>query len=303
MAYLYLILLGSIWGASYLFIKVGTETVPPLTLVFLRTAIASVVLYLTLRFRGERLPHWRTPIWKWFVLMGVINTVVPYTLITWGELYISSGLAAILIAMVPIFTVLLAHWLTHDEKITPRKLIGVFAGFVGVVVLFLPDLALGQQVLLAGGLAVLIAALSYALAAIFARKTLKGTSPISSAFGQMFTAALMMLPASLLIDRPWTLTPSLASIGSILMLGVVGSGFAYILFYWLIVQVGATRTSLVTYVSPIIALILGALVLQEPLHWTMLVGLGLIIAGVGLVTNLQVGFDKSAGVSPNKASP
>lgn len=303
MAYLYLILLGSIWGASYLFIKVGGESVPPLTLVFLRTAIASVVLFLALRVRGEKLPPWNAPIWKWFVLMGVLNSVVPYTLITWGELHISSGLAAILIAVVPIFTVLLSHWLTHDEKITSRKLIGVFAGFVGVVILFLPDLAQGQQLFLAGGVAVLAAALSYAFAAIFARKTLKGSSPMSSAFGQMFTAAVMILPASLIIDRPWTLSPTPASIGAILMLGILGSGFAYILFYWLIVHVGATRTSLVTYVSPVIALILGAVVLQEPLQWTMLVGLVLIIGGVGLVTNLQVGFGNRQGVATKELNP
>ncbi|MCC7165336.1 MAG: EamA family transporter [Anaerolineae bacterium] len=302
MAYFYLILLGSIWGASYLFIKVGGEVVPPLTLVFSRTAIASVVLFVTLRVKGERVPRWNDAIWKWFVLMGVINTVVPYTLITWGELYISSGLAAILIATLPIFTVLLAHWLTHDEKITPRKLLGVMAGFVGVVILFLPDLAQGQELFLAGGIAVLGAALSYAIAGIYARKTLKGVSPISSAFGQMLTAAVMILPASLLVERPWTISPTPASIFSILMLGVVGSGFAYILFYWLIAQVGATRTSLVTYVSPIVALILGAVILQEPLHWTMVVGLGLIIGGVGLVTNLQLSFGKEQGVAVEKAN-
>lgn len=302
MAYFYLILLGSIWGASYLFIKVGGEVVPPLTLVFSRTAIASVVLFVTLRVKGERLPRWNDAIWKWFVLMGVINTVVPYTLITWGELYISSGLAAILIATLPIFTVLLAHWLTHDEKITPRKLLGVMAGFVGVVILFLPDLAQGQELFLAGGVAVLGAALSYAIAGIYARKTLKGVSPISSAFGQMLTAAVMILPASLLVERPWTISPTPASIFSILMLGVVGSGFAYILFYWLIAQVGATRTSLVTYVSPIVALILGAVILQEPLHWTMVVGLGLIIGGVGLVTNLQLSFGKEQGVAVEKVN-
>lgn len=302
MAYFYLILLGSIWGASYLFIKVGGEVVPPLTLVFSRTAIASVVLFVTLRVKGERVPRWNDAIWKWFVLMGVINTVVPYTLITWGELYISSGLAAILIATLPIFTVLLAHWLTHDEKITPRKLLGVMAGFVGVVILFLLDLAQGQELFLAGGIAVLGAALSYAIAGIYARKTLKGVSPISSAFGQMLTAAVMILPASLLVERPWTISPTPASIFSILMLGVVGSGFAYILFYWLIAQVGATRTSLVTYVSPIVALILGAVILQEPLHWTMVVGLGLIIGGVGLVTNLQLSFGKEQGVAVEKAN-
>lgn len=302
MAYFYLILLGSIWGASYLFIKVGGEVVPPLTLVFSRTAIASVVLFVTLRVKGERVPRWNDAIWKWFVLMGVINTVVPYTLITWGELYISSGLAAILIATLPIFTVLLAHWLTHDEKITPRKLLGVMAGFVGVVILFLPDLAQGQELFLAGGIAVLGAALSYAIAGIYARKTLKGVSPISSAFGQMLTAAVMILPASLLVERPWTISPTPASIFSILMLGVVGSGFAYILLYWLIAQVGATRTSLVTYVSPIVALILGAVILQEPLHWTMVVGLGLIIGGVGLVTNLQLSFGKEQGVAVEKAN-
>ncbi len=216
--------------------------------------------------------------------MGVLNSVLPYTLITWGETRISSGLAAILVGAMPIFTVVLAHGLTRDEKITPLKLTGILVGFGGVVVLFLPDLVRGAAFSLLGGLAVVAAAISYALAAIQARKHLQGVPHVTAALGQMITASLILLPGSLLIDQPWTLQPSPASLASLFILAVVGTAFAYLMYYWLIENVGATRTSLVTYVSPVIAVLLGALVLSEPLEWTTFVGLVLIIVGVGLVT-------------------
>jgi drug/metabolite transporter (DMT)-like permease len=300
MAYFLLILLGAIWGASYLFIKIGGETVPPVTLVMMRTTIAAIVLFFAIKLRREPLPPRNAPIWKWFAIVALINTVIPYTLITWGEHYISSGLAAILIAAMPIFTVIFAHFMTHDEKITPRKVVGILAGFIGVVILFLPDLGGGEQLYLAGGLAVLIAAVSYALATIFARRHFKGTSPTIASFGQMGMSSLVLIPASLLLDKPWTLSPSAASLSSIFTLAILGTAIAYLIYFWLIAHLGATRTSLTTYVSPVVALFLGWLVLGEMLHWSMLAGLVLIVAGVGLVTNLQLSL--GGAVKPNSGS-
>ncbi len=289
MAYLLLILLGSIWGASYLFIKIGGEHVTPVTLVAMRTTIAGIVLFVAMLARREKLPPRNAPIWKWLAVMGLLNSVIPYTLITWGERYISSGLAAILVGAMPIFTVLLANWMTQDEKMTLRKVVGVVSGFIGVVILFLPDLLHGATFNLFGGLAVIMAALSYAFATIYARQHLKGESHIVVAFGQMLMASGILIPTSLLLERPWTLKPPPLAIGSIVTLAVVGTAFAYLMYYWLISNVGATRTSLVTYISPVIAVILGAVYLQEHLQWTTLVGLVLIVAGVAVVTNLQLG--------------
>jgi drug/metabolite transporter (DMT)-like permease len=255
----------------------------------MRTTLAGIVLCLALNVRRETLPPRAAPIWKWYVLLGLLNSVIPYTLITWGETRVSSGLAAILVGAMPIFTVLLAHYMTHDEKFTPRKVVGILAGFVGVVILFLPDVFEAATANIFGGLAVVAAAVSYALATIYARRHLKGYSPVMNSFGQMLTASVILIPASLLLERPWTLAPTVPSLASIVTLAVMGTAFAYLLYFWLIANVGATRTSLVTYISPVIAVVLGAVFLNEHLQWTTIVGLGLIIAGVGLVTNLQLG--------------
>lgn len=294
MSYLFLILLGSIWGASYLFIKVGGADVTPITLVAMRTSLAGIVLFVALKARGEKLPARDAPIWKWLVVMGLLNSVVPYTLITWGETRISSGLAAILVGAMPIFVVLLAHWMTHDEKLTPSKSIGIATGFVGVVILFLPDVMEAATANIFGGLAVIAAAMSYALATIYARRHMKGYSHVTVAFGQMLMASVILIPLSLLLEHPWTLKPTPVALGAIATLSILGTAFAYMLYYWLIENVGATRTSLVTYISPVIAVILGAVLLGEELHWATLVGLVLIIAGVGLVTNVRAGKPKEA---------
>lgn len=307
MAFFILILLGSIWGASYLFIKVGVDGgVSPVTLVAMRTALAGITLFGMILLRREKFPPRRAPIWKWLVLLGFLNNVIPYTLITWGETRISSGLAAILVGAMPIFTVILAHYMTHDEKFTPRKVIGMVAGFIGVVILFLPDflqlttLHAAATANIFGGLAVVVAAVSYATATIFARRHTKGYSHTFIAFGQMLMASIALIPASVLLEQPWTLSPTAQALVSIFILATLGTAFAYLLYFWLIARVGATRTSLVTYISPVIAVILGAVVLNESLQWTMVVGLVLIVAGVGLVTNLQLGGTKGQpqGIAP-----
>lgn len=300
MAYLFLILLGSIWGASYLFIKLGGEYVTPVTLVAMRTTVAGIVLFLALLVRGEKLPPLRAPIWRHFIVIGLLNSVVPYTLITWGEVHVPSGLAAILVGAMPIFTVLLAHWLTHDEKLSQRKILGIIAGFIGVVILFMPDVLQAATANLLGGVAVVVAALSYAYATIYARRHFKGQPHVTVAFGQMLTASLFLIPASLFLEHPWTLTPTPLALGAILTLAILGTAIAYMLYYWLIEHVGATRTSLVTYISPVIAVILGAVYLHEELQWTTVAGLVLIIAGVGLVTNIQLGGAQRQDLVPEE---
>ncbi len=284
MSWLILLALGTIWGASYIFIKIGGAEIPPITFVAGRTSIAALALFLAMRARRESLPPLRRNIWIPLIGLGIFNSVIPYTLITWGETEISSGLAGILTGTMPIFTVLLAHFLTHDEKLNANKIIGVMIGFAGVIVLFLPDLQNGLKLSLVGEVAVVVAALSYAFAAIIAHRYTHGISHLAAPFGQLFTASLILIPLSLVIDRPFNLHPSFPAIGSLLTLALLGTAFAYLLYYWLIEHTGATLTSLVTYIIPISAVILGAVVLHERFDWTAFAGLFGIIAGVALVT-------------------
>lgn len=281
-AWFVLILLGAIWGASYMFIKVGGAEIPPFTFVEGRTLIAALALFVVLRARRESLPHTRRA-WTALVAMGIFNGVIPYTAITWGETHITSGLAAMLTAAMPLFTVILAHYWTHDERLTMGKIFGVAVGFIGVVILFVPELRRGIQIEFWGEFAVVVAAASYAIATLIARKYLRGVSHVVASTGQLGTAALWMLPLSLAFDNPFTLRPSLVAWGSLAILALLGTAFAYILYYWLIEYTGATRTSLVTYLIPITGVLWGALLLREPIEWEAIVGLALIIAGIGLV--------------------
>ncbi|MBI5303901.1 MAG: EamA family transporter [Chloroflexi bacterium] len=281
-AWFILFLLGAIWGASFLFIKVGVAEIPPFTFVLGRTLIAATVLFGVMRFRREAFPRTRA-LWTTFIALGILNGVIPYTLITWGETHITSGLASILNAAMPLFTVLLAHYWTHDERMTMPKMLGVLVGFVGVVIVFLPELRGGIQIEFWGQLAVVGAALSYAVATIMARRTLRGVSPVLAAAGQLGTAAMWMVIPSIVIDRPWTLRPTLPALGALVTLAILGTAVAYILYYWLVNHTGATRTSLVTYLLPIFGVMWGAVLLREPIAWEAILGLSLILAGVILV--------------------
>lgn len=281
-AWFVLLLLGAIWGASYLFIKVAVADFPPFTLVAVRTFIAALALLVVLRLKNESLPRTRQGLLP-LVALGITNGVIPYTLITWGEVHISSGLAAILTAAMPLFTILIAHYWTHDERLTPIKVLGIVVGFLGVVVLFIPDLRDGIQIEFWGELAVVVAAASYGLATVIAHKYLNRVSHVVAATGQLGSAALFMVPLSLLFDNPLSLRPSLPAVGSLLALTLVGTSFAYILYYWLVEHTGATRTALVTYLIPITGIFWGAALLGEIIAWESIAGLLLIIVGIGFV--------------------
>lgn len=310
-AWLVLILLGAIWGASYLFIKVGGAEIPPFTFVEGRALIAALALYIVMRVRGERLPRARRE-WLLLAAMGIFNGVIPYTLITWGEIHIASGLAAILTAAMPLFTVMLAHFWTHDERLSVAKVLGVILGFVGVIVLFLPQWRQGMQVADSatpsgmefwGEFAVVVAAASYAVAVLIARKYLLSMSHVVASTGQLASTAFFMLPLSLAFDSLSVLRPSPAAIGSLVTLALLGTAFAYILYYWLIDHTGATRTSLVTFLIPITGVMWGALLLGERIDWEAIVGLVLIIAGVGLVSRQDVPARKALIGAPVASPP
>jgi drug/metabolite transporter (DMT)-like permease len=279
---LLLFILGTVWGSSYLFIKVTVAEVPALTLVAGRLLVAGVMMWVILRAQGLSPPRQRR-LWSTYAVMALINAALPYSLITWGEQYISSGLASLLQATTPIFTVLLAQFLSADERITPAKLLGVAVGFVGVGLLILPDLRQGQRASLLGQLAIVGSSLSYAGSAIFARRHLRGQPPLVTATGQLTMGVAYMLPASLIIDRPFDLSPSPRALAAWAALTILGTVLAYLIYFTLIERTSATFVTMVTYIIPINGLILGALVLKEKLTPTILLSLALVLLGVLLV--------------------
>ena len=287
---LLLLILGTIWGASYLFIKVIVAEVPAFTLVAGRLTLAAIIMWGILRARGLSLPRSRRT-WRAYAVLGLLGAAIPYSLISWGEQYIPSGLASLLQSTTPIFTVILAHFLTDDERITMTKIIGVVVGFVGVGILMLPDPSLrpgsvqatGLRADLLGQLAIVGSSLCYALTAIYVRSRLQGQPPLVSAAGQLTMGMVYMLPASLLIDRPFDLSPSLPVLASWLALTILGTVVAYVIYFTLLERTSATFVTMVTYIIPVNGLLLGALVLNEQLSVTTLGSLALILLGVLLV--------------------
>ena len=282
MNYLLLVGLGIIWGSSYMFIRIAVAEVPPITLVAARLVLAALVLVAILRATGRPIPRERK-LWGAYAVMGFLSGALPYVLIAWGEQYIHSSLAALLQATMPIFTFILALLLVNDERLSWTIVLGVVLGFAGVAVLMLPDLRRGLQASLLGQLAIVASSLSYAGATVFARTRLRGQPPLTSTMGQLTTGALFTVPLSLLIDRPFALSPSPATIASWLALTILGTVVAYVIYYALIERASATFVSTVTYIIPIVGLILGGLVLHEPVTINLLISTALIIAGVLLV--------------------
>lgn len=282
--WLTLIALALIWGAAFLFISVAVREVEPLTYVWLRLTMAAAAMWLFLWWRNESagLPR---QVWGSILVLALFNNAIPFVLFGWGQTHIASGLAAILNATTPIWGVVVAHLLTHDEKLSGRKLGGVILGFAGVTVMIGPALlgSLGDNVL--AQLACVSAALCYAFAGVWARRFRgMGLSPISVTTGQLTAGALVMLPLAMLIDRPWLdALPSLTAIGAIVALAVVCSAFAYILYFRLIDRAGATNALLVTLLVPPVAIFLGSLVLHEVIEPRDFAGLALIALGLAAI--------------------
>jgi len=277
-----LIALSGVWGASYFFGKVAVEDIGPLTVVLGRVAIAAAILYIVIRLRGIAVPATRAD-WQGFFVMGLLNSAIPYSLIFWGETRIDSGLAAILTATVPIFTVAVAHFWTVDEKMTPAKAAGIGLGMAGVVVIMGRDLdAIGSGSGLAK-LAIIGAAISYAFSGIYGRR-LKGKSPLILAWGQMCAATVYLLPLVLVVDRPWSSADWTAeAVLSVIALATLCTALAYMIFFRLLATVGATNTSLVTFLIPVSSLLLGTLFLDEALVAVQLLGMLLIVAGMAVI--------------------
>ena len=282
--WLILLVLALIWGGAFFFIGVAVRHVPPLTYVWLRLSIAAAGMWVFLRVKGQPLGLPRQ-VWGSILLLALLNNAIPFTLFGWGQTHIASGLASILNATTPIWGVIVAHFLTHDERMSPRKIAGVLLGFGGVATMIGPSLlsSLGTNAL--AQLACVTAALMYALAAVWARRFKRmGVSPLSVTTGQLTAGALIMLPFALIVDRPWTHAfPPLSALASIAALGLVCSAFAYVLYFKLIDSSGATNALLVTLLVPPVAIVLGALFLNEKLAVQDFLGLGLIALGLAAI--------------------
>lgn len=276
--------LGLIWGSAFLFIKVAVGSFDPFTYVWLRLTIAAVALVIILRLSGRRLAL-PLGVWAAVGLLALLNNVVPFLLFGWGQKHIASGLAAILQATTPIFGVLAAHFLTADEKITPARLIGVMIGFAGVATMIGPQIAGDGGNQLLAQLACLFASLLYALAGIFARRfKALGVAPMELATAQFVAGAILLAPVALTLGQSLTALPtSLPAWGAVALLAIVGSAFAYVLFFRLIETAGATNSMLVTLLVPPIAIVLGALVFGEVFGVAQIGGLLLIAAGLAVI--------------------
>jgi len=280
--WLLLVTLSILWGGSFFFAKLAVLELPPLTVALGRVAIAAAILVVLARMTGVALPD-RMAAWRPYLLMGLLNNAVPFGLIFWGQTHIPSGLAAILNATTPLFTVLVAHWATADEKLTPARLAGVAAGLAGVVVMIGPDLLseLGANVL--GQLAVLLAAVSYAFAGVFGRR-FRGEPPLRVAAGQLAGSTLLLAPVVILLDWPWTLAPpSATAIAALLALAALSTALAYLIFFRILARAGATNVALVTFLIPVSAILLGTLLLGEQIEPRHLAGMAAIAVGLAAI--------------------
>jgi drug/metabolite transporter (DMT)-like permease len=275
--------LGFFWGSSYLFIKIGIETLPPFTLIAGRLAIGALLLGAVLMVAREPIPRDRR-IYGHLVVMSLINIAIPFTLITWGEQYIDSALAAILNSTVPLFTMLLAALAFHDEAITVNRLIGLMVGFAGVIVLVSRGLSgtLGEGSIV-GELAMIGSSIAYAIGNVYSRRHVRGLRPMVPAFFQVFFAMCITGSLALLLEQPWTVAPAPEAVLSVLWLGLLGSGLAYLVFFRLLRDWGSTRSSMVAYLLPVVGIVLGAIVLDEVIDARIILGTLLVIGGVALV--------------------
>ena len=276
-------ILGLLWGSSFLWIKIAVENVSPFVVVALRVLFGLIALLGVMYWQRQYVPRDRPTLLK-YLFMGVFNVVVPFLLITWGETHIDSSLAAILNATTPLFVIVIGHFGLHDEKITAPKLAGLLVGFVGVIVLVAQDFQPGMlQSDLLGQLAVLGAAISYAVALIFSRRYLRGTKPVvQSTMILVFATALMWIITPV-VERPVVLPAEPIAWVALLWLGVLGLCVAYLLFFWLNNVWGPTRASLVTYVFPVVGVVLGVIFLNEALNWNMVFGSALVVGGIVVV--------------------
>jgi drug/metabolite transporter (DMT)-like permease len=275
--------LGLMWGSSYLFIKLAVDDFGTFTLVALRLLVGAALLWVVIRLAHQPLPRERR-MYGHLLVMALVNITIPFLLITWAEQSVASSLAAILTSPVPLFAIILSAVFLADEPMRVNGVAGLIVGFIGVIIITSPGLT-GANSSITGEIALLGAAFSYAVGAVYSRRNVRGLPPMVPAVFQVSFAAIIVSTFALLFEHPWTATPDAEAIFSILWLGIFGSGLAYLLVFRLFSNWGATRTTLIAYVIPPVGIILGFLVLDEPIDARILLGTALVVAGVGLVNS------------------
>lgn len=277
-----LLVLSTLWGASYTFIRLGAETIPPVTLIAGRTLLAGTILFAVLRLRGLRLPMDRAS-WKRFLIQAVLNSAVPFTLIAWAEQTAEASLAAILNSMTPIFAFLLTALVARHERISGRKLFGVCAGLAGVCLIIGIDALSGLGRELWSQLALVAATICYGAAAITG-KGFKGLDPMVPAAGSLLCGAAILVPASLVLDHPWTLAPSSTSLLAMLGLSVFSTALAFVIYFRLLQTLGTVGATAQAYLRVPIGVAIGVVFLGEHLSATAWLGLACIIPGIMAMT-------------------
>jgi drug/metabolite transporter (DMT)-like permease len=275
--------LGFMWGSSYLFIKLAVDDFGTFTLVAFRLVVGALLLWTVVRIAKQPLPRERR-IYGHLLVMAIINITIPFLLITWAEQSVESSLAAILTSPVPLFAIVLSAIFLADEPMRVNGVVGLIVGFIGVVIITSRGLSgAGSSVI--GEIALLGAAFSYACGAVYSRRNVRGLAPMIPAVFQVTFAAIITGTIAILFEHPWTATPDAEAVFSILWLGILGSGLAYLAVFRLFAHWGATRTTLVAYLIPVVGITLGYLVLQEPVDARIVFGTALVIAGIGLVNS------------------
>jgi drug/metabolite transporter (DMT)-like permease len=275
-----LLVLALVWGGTFFFAAIAIVEVPPMTIAFVRVSGGALILFLALRVMGISMPTDKA-IWAAFLFMGLMNNAIPFSLIFWAQTELTSGVASILNAMTPVFTVIAAHFLTSDEKMTLPRFAGVVLGFIGVAVL------IGKPV---GGnllahLAILAAGASYSFSSIFAKRFARnGIKPMVTATGQVTASSIILLPIVLLVDQPWTSAfPSNGVVLALLGMVVLSTAFAYFLYFRILSTAGATNTALVTLLIPPFAILLGVAFLSETLSMQQFIGMLIIASGLAAI--------------------
>jgi drug/metabolite transporter (DMT)-like permease len=277
-----LLLLATLWGGSYTFIKLGVATIPPITLIAARTLIAGLLLLVVMHARGLRLPK-DVATWRRFLFQACLNSVIPWTLIAWGERSLDAGLATILNSTSPIFTFFMTLAITRHETVSMRKLFGVLAGMAGICLIVGVQALTGLGERFAAELATVIATICYAVGAIFSRG-FKGLDPMAPAAGSLLCGAAILVPISLVVDRPWTLAPSMNSMLALLALAAFSTALAFVIYFRLIMTLGSVGTTAQAYLRVPIGVALSVAFLGETLTPTAWIGLGCVVIGVAAMT-------------------
>ncbi|XUM20284.1 DMT family transporter [Bradyrhizobium oligotrophicum S58] len=277
-----LLVLSTLWGASYTFIKIGVETIPPLTLIAARTLIAGLLLAAIVRSRGLAWPRDGT-IWRRFMIQAGLNSVVPFTLIAWAERTVDAGLATILNATSPIFTFLLTALVTHHEPVTLRKLVGVASGLAGTCLIVGTEALGGLGRELWAQIAIVAATICYAGAAIMG-KSFKGLDPMLPAAGSLLSGAAVLIPLALVVDHPWTLAPSLRSVLALAALATVSTAAAMVIYFRLVQTLGSIGATAQSYLRVPIGVAIAVAGLGERLAPTAWIGLSCVLIGVIAMT-------------------